>query len=95
MILPPTSQIGYHHKVTNITMSPTSLSPDLNQTDEPVLNKGQWTWQILFLLFTFIMPFDLVTYVDLNMSNWAESGSETQALSHCFIQAWYFLFNIQ
>ena len=27
MILPPTSQIRHHHKVTNITMSPTSLSP--------------------------------------------------------------------
>ena len=26
MILPPTSRIGHHHKVTNITMSPTSLS---------------------------------------------------------------------
>ena len=27
MILPPTSQISHHHKVTNITRSPTSLSP--------------------------------------------------------------------
>ena len=27
MILAPTFQIGHHHKVTNITMSPTSLSP--------------------------------------------------------------------
>ena len=27
MILSPTSQISHHHKVTNITMSPTSLSP--------------------------------------------------------------------
>ena len=27
MILPPTSQIGHHHKVTSIKMSPTSLSP--------------------------------------------------------------------
>ena len=27
MFLPPTSQIGHHHKVTNITISPTSLSP--------------------------------------------------------------------
>ena len=27
MILPPTSQTSHHHKVTNITMSPTSLSP--------------------------------------------------------------------
>ena len=27
MILPPTSQISHHHKVTNIPMSPTSLSP--------------------------------------------------------------------
>ena len=27
MILSPTSQIGHHHKVTNITMSPSSLSP--------------------------------------------------------------------
>ena len=26
MILPPTSEISHHHKVTNITMSPTSLS---------------------------------------------------------------------
>ena len=26
MILSPTTQIGHHHKVTNITMSPTSLS---------------------------------------------------------------------
>ena len=30
MILPPTSQIGHHHKVTNITMSPTSLSPRIH-----------------------------------------------------------------
>ena len=28
MILPPTSQIGHHHIVTNITMSSTSLSPN-------------------------------------------------------------------
>ena len=28
MILPPTSQISHHHKVTNITMSPTSLFPN-------------------------------------------------------------------
>ena len=27
MILSPTSKIGYHHRATNITMSPTSLSP--------------------------------------------------------------------
>ena len=27
MFLSPTSQISHHHKVTNITMSPTSLSP--------------------------------------------------------------------
>ena len=27
MILSPTSEISHHHKVTNITMSPTSLSP--------------------------------------------------------------------
>ena len=27
MILPPTSQLNHHNKVTNITMSPTSLSP--------------------------------------------------------------------
>ena len=26
MILPPTSEISHHHKVTNMTMSPTSLS---------------------------------------------------------------------
>ena len=31
MILPPRSQIGHHHKVTNITMSPTSLSPILQR----------------------------------------------------------------
>ena len=30
MILPPTSQISHHHKVTSITMSPTSLSPVLS-----------------------------------------------------------------
>ena len=29
MILPPTSEISHHHKVTNITMSSTSLSPFL------------------------------------------------------------------
>ena len=29
MILPPTSEISHHHKVTDITMSPTSLSPIL------------------------------------------------------------------
>ena len=27
MILPPKSEISHHHKVTYITMSPTSLSP--------------------------------------------------------------------
>jgi len=27
MIFPPTSEINHYHKVTNITMSPTSLSP--------------------------------------------------------------------
>jgi len=27
MILPPTSEISHHHKVTNITMSPTALKP--------------------------------------------------------------------
>ena len=27
MVLPPTSQLNHHNKVTNITMSPTSLSP--------------------------------------------------------------------
>jgi len=27
MILPPTSEISDHHKVNNITMSPTSLLP--------------------------------------------------------------------
>jgi len=27
MVLPPKSQIIHHHKVINITMSPTSLSP--------------------------------------------------------------------
>ena len=27
MILSPTSEISHHHKVTNITVSPTSLSP--------------------------------------------------------------------
>ena len=32
MILPPTSQIGHHHKVTNITMSPTSLSPKFSSS---------------------------------------------------------------
>ena len=30
MILPSTSRISHHHKVTNITMSPTSLSPNLS-----------------------------------------------------------------
>jgi len=29
MILSPTSEISHHHKVTNTTMSPTSLSPIL------------------------------------------------------------------
>ena len=28
MTLPPTSEISHHHQVTNITMSPTSLSPN-------------------------------------------------------------------
>ena len=28
MILPPTSQISHRHKITNITISPTSLSPN-------------------------------------------------------------------
>ena len=27
MILPPTSEVSHHHKVTNKTMSPTYLSP--------------------------------------------------------------------
>ena len=39
MILPPTSQTSHHHKVTNITMSPTSLSPTplfcTNDIDSP------------------------------------------------------------
>ena len=36
MILSPTSEISHHHKVTNITMSPTSLSPFF-------IEKVQWT----------------------------------------------------
>ena len=29
MQLPPSSEISHHHKVTNITISPTSISPDI------------------------------------------------------------------
>ena len=32
MILQPTSEISHHHKVTNITMSPTSLSPHVKKS---------------------------------------------------------------
>ena len=32
MILPPTSKIGHHHEVTNITISPTSLSPSAGES---------------------------------------------------------------
>ena len=34
MILPPTSEISHHQKVTNITMSPTSLSATVSHRDE-------------------------------------------------------------
>ena len=37
MILPPTSQIGHHHKVTNITMSPASLLSDSDNRNHEML----------------------------------------------------------
>ena len=41
MILPPKSQISHHHKVTNITMSLTSLSPlPTHQTKQQKYNQG-------------------------------------------------------
>ena len=44
MILSPTSQISHHHKVTNITMSPTSLSPLLTPDK---LNEHFLVWTII------------------------------------------------
>ena len=35
MILPPTSEISHHHKVTNIMMTSTSLSPRDPRTNQP------------------------------------------------------------
>ena len=37
MILQPTSETSHHHKVTNITMSPTSLSPDFRRRKQIIL----------------------------------------------------------
>ena len=36
MILSPKSEISHHHKVTNITMSPTSLSPFLPEINDNI-----------------------------------------------------------
>ena len=48
MILPPTSEISHHHKVTNITMSPTSLSPsDVTNIAVAVgYNDYYWNWYL-------------------------------------------------
>ena len=48
MILSPTSEISHHHKVTNITMSPTSLSPsDVTNIAVAVgYNDYYWNWYL-------------------------------------------------
>ena len=43
MILPPTSKTSHHHKVTNITMSSTSLSPSLSHGIHPAPYLGSVT----------------------------------------------------
>ena len=46
MTLQPTSEISHHYKVTNITMSPTSLSPIISDRSS-CLHLGQfWTFNI-------------------------------------------------
>ena len=51
MILPPTYQISHHHKVTNVTMSPTSLSTadgtDENKTFIILLIGHQTIWNFV------------------------------------------------
>ena len=37
MILSPTSLIGHHHKITNLTLSPTVLSPPERYENIPML----------------------------------------------------------
>ena len=46
MILPPTSEISHHHKVTNITKAPTSLS-SWNNLD---FEKNKWLdWEFILI----------------------------------------------
>ena len=53
MILPPTSEISHHHKVTNITMSPTSLSPKNAMPEKPLKNN--------FVLIDFLFDLNWMT----------------------------------
>ena len=46
MILPPASQISHHHKVTNIAMSPTSLSPSC--LVGKIMTKRRFSWNLLW-----------------------------------------------
>ena len=48
MVLLPTSLIGHHHKITNITFSPTSLSPHGSLMDifPTSLNQGWLHWTV-------------------------------------------------
>ena len=65
MILPPTSKISHHHKVTNIMMSPTSRSPSFQLLNIYSLNPMAWfkylpsdltqTWFLLILTFRYFV----------------------------------------
>ena len=52
MILSPTSQNGHHHKVTNITMSPTSLSPKWKRPRLPVPKATDRNIRPFYLVFS-------------------------------------------
>ena len=54
MILPPTSEISHHHKVTNIRMSPTSLTPRMDQIERQLLHIKTKVDQNFYPLFTYI-----------------------------------------
>ena len=50
MILPPISEISYHYKVTKIKMSPTSLSPSIDRSIEPVCRNQFYVGSLAGLL---------------------------------------------
>ena len=52
MILSPTSEISHHDKVTNITMSPTSLSPFTSRLGEKTTK--QLNHSVLFIIGVFL-----------------------------------------